>query len=97
MQFLLVAALLIAVTAVVFALQNTAVVTIYFLGWIVQGSLALVLLITFGFGLITNALASLPSRIKKNKTIAQQKRLIQELEASLKVDAPFLSPSEPVN
>jgi len=53
MQFFLVLALLIAIAIVLFALQNSAIVTISFLSLHYNGPLALILLIVFTLGLLS--------------------------------------------
>jgi uncharacterized integral membrane protein len=90
MQFLIIIALLIAVIAVVFALQNTAVVTITFLAWTVDGSLALVVLLAVLTGVLISVFVSLPSIVKnrlaatnRNKKISELTNQINKLEDKL--------------
>ena len=83
MQVFLVAALVIAIIAVIFALQNPAPVTISFLIWQAQGSLALVLLITLLFGVLISLLVSAPTVIRRNRANSSQKRQIQSLQGTL--------------
>lgn len=83
MQIFLVAALIIAIVAVVFALQNPAPVTISFLVWQAQGSLALVLLITLLFGVLISLLVSVPTVFRRSRTISNQRKQIQSLERTL--------------
>ncbi|MFH1575455.1 MAG: LapA family protein [Candidatus Nealsonbacteria bacterium] len=73
--FLIIAALIIAIIAVLFALQNASIILISFLAWQFQGSLALVLLLTFALGFITGLLIILPKLIKKSFTAEPQKNL----------------------
>ncbi|MGB5872674.1 MAG: LapA family protein, partial [Bacteroidota bacterium] len=61
MQIFLLVSLLIAALAVVFALQNTEMITVNFLFWSFQGSLALVLLTALATGAVASSFASLPS------------------------------------
>jgi len=79
----LILALIIAILAIVFALQNAHVTTIQFLLWQIQGSLALVVLLTATLGAIVGLLVSVPSVIRRNRRIAHQKQRIEELQASL--------------
>ena len=74
MQFLIILALLIAVIAVVFALQNTAVVTITFLAWTVDGSLALVVLLAVLTGVLISVFVSLPSIVKNRIASSNRKK-----------------------
>ena len=83
MRIFLVAALFVAFLAIVFALQNAYAVAITFGVWRVTASLALILLITLGLGLITGLLVSTPAVIRRNLKIAKYKRQIAELEQDL--------------
>jgi len=83
MQLQLIVAIVVAILAVVFALQNAVPITVSFLTWRFESSLALVLLITVALGVIMSLLVSVPSRIKRIKLISSQKKKIQELESSL--------------
>jgi putative membrane protein len=83
MQILLILALVVAVLAVIFAVQNTATVTLAFLAWRINGPLALVLLVALAVGALISLLASLPTLIKGRLRVASQKRRLANLEASL--------------
>ena len=83
MKFSLFIALVIALLAVIFSVQNTSPVTINFLFWNFEGSLALILLITLVTGVIIGFLTSSPSLLKSRSAISTQKKKIAELEASL--------------
>ena len=80
MSFGLGIALILVFFAVAFALQNNEPITIHFFTWTFEGSLVLVLLTTLALGIIISMLASLPSQIKKSRTIAQQQKTITNLE-----------------
>lgn len=84
MQLLLIIGIVIAILAVVFALQNAVPIAVSFLTWRFESSLALVLLITLALGILMSLLVSVPSVIKKMKIISSQKKKIQELGSSLK-------------
>lgn len=65
MNVALVLALVVAIVAVLFAFQNPQGVQVQFLGFrSMEASLALVLLITFTFGLLTGWLGSLPGKLR---------------------------------
>lgn len=83
MQLQLIVAIIVAILAVVFALQNAVPITISFLTWRFESSLALVLLITLALGILMSLLVSVPSMIKRRKIISNQKKKIQVLESSL--------------
>jgi len=71
----------VAILAVVFALQNAVPITVSFLTWRFESSLALVLLITLALGILMSLLVSVPSMIKRRKIISSQKKKIQELKS----------------
>lgn len=79
----LVIALIIAVLAVVFALQNTVPIVVSFLPWEFQGSLALVLLLTLALGVLIGLLVSVPSVFSRSRRIARQQKVIAGLEQDL--------------
>lgn len=76
MRILTVLALLIAIAAVTFSLQNSAPVAVQFLIWRSQASsMALILLITFSFGVLFGFIVSLSSAIQgmRKRTKLKQK------------------------
>ncbi len=79
----LILALVIAIIAVVFALQNTATITISFIIWEVTGSLSLVLLVTLAIGVLIGLLFLSPSAIKSSLQASGQRKLIGALEKEL--------------
>lgn len=76
----LVLALVIAIIAVIFALQNTAAVTISFFAWEVGGSLSLVVLVTLVIGVLVGWLFVAPSLVKHSFQGSGQRKRIGELE-----------------
>ncbi len=64
MRIALLFSLAMSVVAVLFAAQNAQTVQVHFLHWYFEGSLALILLMTFSVGVIAAFLFSLPGRIK---------------------------------
>jgi uncharacterized membrane protein YciS (DUF1049 family) len=79
----LILALVIAILAVIFALQNSMTVTITFLVWEVTGSLSLVLLITLGIGILIGLLVLAPSAIKSSFAVSSNRKRIGALEKEL--------------
>ncbi len=79
----LIFAFLIAVVAVIFALQNTITVTISFLAWKVTGSLSLVLLVTLAIGAVIGLLVLAPSAIKNSIAVSGHRKRIGSLEKEL--------------
>jgi len=79
----LIMALIIAILAVIFALQNTMTITISFLAWEVTGSLSLVLLITLAIGVVIGLLVLSPSAIKNSLAVSSNRKRIVSLEKDL--------------
>jgi putative membrane protein len=83
MVFVLIVALLFAIAAVIFALENPTFVTVTFLGYPAQGSLALFILLAVGFGLLIGILVMLPGVVKRSVGLSKHRKQISELEKSL--------------
>lgn len=81
MQIFLILALLIAIVAVVFAVQNPTIVTITFVTWSLHTSLAVALLVALGAGVLITLLVSIPGRVKGSWISASQKKKHSLLEA----------------
>ena len=79
----LIAALVIALVAVIFALQNTMTITISFLVWKITGSLSLVLLVTLAIGVVIGLLVLVPSAIKNSLAVSSHKKRLGSLEKEL--------------
>jgi lipopolysaccharide assembly protein A len=88
MQSFLIVALGLAILTVIFALQNSIPVGVTFLGWKFEGSLALVLMVTFALGVLVSLLVSIPAIIKRRSAISNQKKKIEELENRLQERIP---------
>jgi uncharacterized integral membrane protein len=84
MQSFLIVALGLAILTVAFALQNAIPVGVTFLVWKFEGSLALVLMLTFALGVLVSLLLSIPAIVKRRSAIANQTRKIEELENRLR-------------
>lgn len=83
MQIFLFFALIIAVLAVFFALQNSDPVQVKFAVWEFSSSLAFVLLLALTAGALISFFFSLPSNIRARWTIRQQRKKLTEYETSL--------------
>lgn len=83
MIFSLILALIIAILAVFFALENLTMVTLSFFGYAVEGSVALFILISMGIGLLLGVLFMTPGRIRSGLSNARNRKKIGSLEASL--------------
>lgn len=77
---------LLGAATLLFALQNTSVVALSFLGWGFESSLALVTLIFFAAGILVSLLVSIPSALKDSFRIMglkkENRELREELEAA---------------
>lgn len=83
MQLFLIIGFIIAVIAVIFAVQNAFPVTVTFFIWKFEGSLALVLLLTFLFGFLTSLLTSSPAAIKRRLTISNLRKELEKIKREL--------------
>lgn len=83
MQIRLIVGLILAIGAVVFAMQNTASVTVTLGVWSFQGSLALVLLLAFATGAVVAALLSSLSGLRARREIKRLERQARDFEARL--------------
>lgn len=66
-MFYFVISLILVLSAVVFALSNAEPVEVSFLFWAFEGSLALMLLLTFLLGVLAALLMLIPGYFKKSK------------------------------
>jgi uncharacterized integral membrane protein len=79
----LVLGLIIAVVAVIFALQNTAAVTVSFFIWQFDQSLALVLLLAVALGVLIAVLTLLPTVIREKWQLSGRRKKIDALGKNL--------------
>lgn len=92
MQIFLILALLIAILAVIFAVQNVAIVSISFFAWHLDVSLAVALLVALAAGALIAILVAIPGRVKNSWNNTSQRKKFSTLEAErdslkAKVDA----------
>lgn len=76
----LILALVISIVAVIFALQNSMLVTISFFAWKISGSLSLVLLVTLFIGVLVGLLVLAPSLFRNTLMVSSQRKRINALE-----------------
>jgi uncharacterized integral membrane protein len=81
MQIYLILALIIAIVAVIFAVQNVAVVAVSFFAWHIQIPLAVALLAALGVGVLITILLSLPGKVKGRWNSASNRKKFVNLEA----------------
>src|SRR5512143_1029547 len=80
MQLTLIAAIVTAIVGVASAMQNNIPVTVNFLAWRFDSSLAMVLLLALALGAIAVALLTTPGTLKRQWRLSRQKRRIDDLE-----------------
>ena len=80
MQLLLILGIVFAIGAVTFALQNNVAVTVVFAFWRFDSSLAVVLLVALGLGVLIAGLVSTPSVLKGQWAGARLRRQVAILE-----------------
>lgn len=83
MQIFLFFGLMIAILAILFAVQNNDPATVSFIAWDFNGSLALILLIATAAGAVISSFLSLPGNIKARWTIRNQRKKMTELETKI--------------
>ena len=83
MQLILILGIVVAIVAVIFALQNNLPVVVAIALWRFEGSLALVLLVSLGLGALIAGLLSSPSVIRGQWTMGRLRKQIADLERQL--------------
>ncbi len=83
MLIFLIIGLLLGAAAVFFALQNITTITVTFLSWQFEGSLAVILLAAVVTGVLISLLLSLPGLIKKSFQISSLRNHNSKLEDEL--------------
>jgi len=78
----LIIGLLVGGVAVIFILQNIIPISVHFFSWEMQGSLALVLILSILTGAVLSALSCLPDMINNYFEITNLKKRVKELEAA---------------
>jgi cell shape-determining protein MreC len=68
---------------VVFTIQNTAMVTVTFLVWELNHSLAFIFLLAILAGVLISQFVSVPGKVKRTMENTNQKKKIKELDTEL--------------
>ena len=84
MQLIMILGIAVAAIGVAFALQNNVPVTVTFLVWRFDSTLAMVLLVALGLGAIIVALVSTPTALRKQWLVSRQRKEIASLNATVK-------------
>src|SRR3970282_1563531 len=82
MQLMTILGIAVALAAVAFALQNNVPVTVTFLLWRFDSSLAMVLLLALALGAIIVALVSTPRALRSQWLLSRQRSEIAALKAT---------------
>ncbi|MBV6411858.1 MAG: lipopolysaccharide assembly protein LapA domain-containing protein [Burkholderiales bacterium] len=80
MQLLLIFGIVFAIAAVLFALQNNALVTVTIALWHFESTLAVVLLLAIGLGVLITGLVSTPTVLRGQWSGARLRRQVAALE-----------------
>jgi len=80
MQLTFIIGIIIAIAGVAFALQNSVPVTVAFLFWRFDGSLALILLLTLALGAVIIALVTTPATLRGRWSASRQRKEIENLQ-----------------
>jgi len=82
MYLFLFLALLICIVIVLFAVQNAGLVTVTFLTFHLQGSLAFILVVVLALGVLSGMLMTVPAFWRKSAALREQRRRVRQLEES---------------
>lgn len=89
MRFGLIFSLILAILAVIFALLNPQPMDVNLILFETSGSTALILILTFGFGVLVGVLSTLPKQLRTRRKL---KELQQKQESESKSSSSFTSP-----
>lgn len=78
--FYIILLIIVAVAAVIFAVQNTAAVTVTLFSWSVSGSLSLLLVVTLIIGFLLGILVMAPSVFRRSIQSSGLRRRVKRLE-----------------
>jgi putative membrane protein len=83
MRIIFVFALILILLVTIFAVQNNELIKINLLFWEIDGSLALVLVITFILGILIGLLVSTPTTLRKRSQLAEARKRLRTAETDL--------------
>lgn len=81
MKFALIAAVVLATAMALFALANSQQTQVTFLGWYFNAPLVIILLLSFGTGVIATWLAMIPGSVRKSIEISKLKSSVADHSA----------------
>jgi len=82
-QLITIFGIAVAISGVAFALQNNVPVTVTFLLWRVDSTLAMVLLLALALGAIIVALISTPTTLRRQWQLSRQQKEIAALQSTV--------------
>jgi lipopolysaccharide assembly protein A len=85
---MVISALALALLTVVFVMQNGLAISVRLFLWHFEGSLALILIITFVLGFVASSLLTLSGIFRRSRAIKAHKKRIEELEDKLSLTKP---------
>ncbi len=83
MPFVFLMSLVLFAGAVVLALQNSTMVVVRFILWQFNVQVALLIIMAFFLGFVSNFLISFPQRLKKNGLISENNKKMKKMEEDL--------------
>lgn len=85
MFIFLIIGILVGAIIIIFAIQNIAVVSVTFLVWQFEGSLALILVLAVAAGMVLSSLLSIPLRMKRRAELVDLKKREEVLSEAVVV------------
>lgn len=83
MILFMIVGVILGVVSVIFALQNTSIITVTLLAWQMTGSLALVLVLALLTGMIVSLLMVIPELINSHLNLRSVKKELEEMKIKL--------------
>jgi len=83
MKFALIVSITLSLVMAFFAVQNSQPAQVTFLGWYFDGPLVIILLMTFGAGVVATFLAMFPGSLRKSIEISKLKSSLVDYASKL--------------
>lgn len=94
MQLAAIAAIVAAIVGVFFAMQNNVPVTVNFLIWRFDSSLAMVVLLSLALGAVVIALLTTPATLRRQWRLSRQQRQIEQFEKTVEAQRQHIAALE---
>jgi lipopolysaccharide assembly protein A len=85
--------IIVAVIAIIFALSNAVPVSVSFLVWEFEASLAIILLIAFLVGVLVALIMLVPTMWRKSRHISKQSKMVDELQKKRELAVAEMAPA----